>query len=144
MEIIFSNFIIYNYNNVYIDPVVIPAVIIQFFPFLSEQPVTFTVTFMRPLWPRNTSRLQATALWVGPQHKAAGKVTFCCINLVFDCLSPFACSQNGTGDANDLWVVEVCGGRRGDLVKVLRSKVRFLHRATGCVLFSSGKTLPKW
>lgn len=56
----------------------------------------------------------------------------------------FACSQNGTGDANDLWVVEVCGGRRGDLVKVLRSKVRFLHRATGCVLYSSGKTLPKW
>uniref|UniRef100_A0A8D3D3D7 Protein O-mannosyl-transferase 2 n=1 Tax=Scophthalmus maximus TaxID=52904 RepID=A0A8D3D3D7_SCOMX len=51
---------------------------------------------------------------------------------------------NGTGDANDLWQVEVCGGRRGDLVKVLRSKVRFLHRATGCVLYSSGKTLPKW
>ncbi|KAF3844774.1 hypothetical protein F7725_007937 [Dissostichus mawsoni] len=51
---------------------------------------------------------------------------------------------NGTGDKNDLWQVEVCGGRKGDLVKVLRSKVRFLHRATGCVLYSSGKTLPKW
>ncbi|XP_034077787.1 protein O-mannosyl-transferase 2 [Gymnodraco acuticeps] len=51
---------------------------------------------------------------------------------------------NGTGDKNDLWQVEVCGGRTGDLVKVLRSKVRFLHRATGCVLYSSGKTLPKW
>ncbi|XP_041827966.1 protein O-mannosyl-transferase 2 [Melanotaenia boesemani] len=51
---------------------------------------------------------------------------------------------NGTGDTNDLWQVEVCGGRKGDLVKVLRSKVRFLHRATGCVLYSSGKTLPKW
>ncbi|XP_062253839.1 protein O-mannosyl-transferase 2-like [Platichthys flesus] len=51
---------------------------------------------------------------------------------------------NATGDANDLWQVEVCGGRKGDLVKVLRSKVRFRHRATGCVLFSSGKTLPKW
>uniref|UniRef100_A0A667YRY0 Protein O-mannosyl-transferase 2 n=1 Tax=Myripristis murdjan TaxID=586833 RepID=A0A667YRY0_9TELE len=51
---------------------------------------------------------------------------------------------NATGDANDLWQVEVCGGRKGDLVKVLRSKVRFLHRATGCVLYSSGKTLPKW
>ncbi|KAM9707683.1 protein O-mannosyl-transferase 2 [Menidia menidia] len=51
---------------------------------------------------------------------------------------------NRTGDANDLWQVEVCGGRKGDLVKVLRSKVRFLHRATGCVLYSSGKTLPKW
>uniref|UniRef100_A0A3P8ZLH2 Protein O-mannosyl-transferase 2 n=1 Tax=Esox lucius TaxID=8010 RepID=A0A3P8ZLH2_ESOLU len=51
---------------------------------------------------------------------------------------------NGTGDPNDLWQVEVCGGRKGDLIKVLRSKVRFLHRATGCVLNSSGKTLPKW
>uniref|UniRef100_A0A8C9XH70 Protein O-mannosyl-transferase 2 n=1 Tax=Sander lucioperca TaxID=283035 RepID=A0A8C9XH70_SANLU len=51
---------------------------------------------------------------------------------------------NGTGDTNDLWQVEVCGGQNGDLVKVLRSKVRFLHRATGCVLYSSGKTLPKW
>lgn len=40
--------------------------------------------------------------------------------------------------------MEVCGGQRGDLVKVLRSKVRFLHKATGCVLYSSGKTLPKW
>ncbi|XP_051502067.1 protein O-mannosyl-transferase 2 isoform X2 [Myxocyprinus asiaticus] len=51
---------------------------------------------------------------------------------------------NGTGDANDLWQVELCGGRKGDPVKVLRSKVRFLHRSTGCVLCSSGKTLPKW
>ncbi|XP_047467872.1 protein O-mannosyl-transferase 2 [Mugil cephalus] len=51
---------------------------------------------------------------------------------------------NGTGDANDLWQVEVCGGQKGDLVKVLRSKVRFIHRNTGCVLLSSGKTLPKW
>ncbi|KAM6961295.1 protein O-mannosyl-transferase 2 [Aplochiton taeniatus] len=51
---------------------------------------------------------------------------------------------NGTGDPNDIWQVEVCGGRKGDLVKVLRSKVRLLHRATGCVLYSSGKTLPKW
>ncbi len=52
--------------------------------------------------------------------------------------------QNGSGDINDLWQVEVCGGKKGDLVKVLRSKVRFLHRSTGCVLGSSGKTLPKW
>uniref|UniRef100_A0A7N8XP28 Protein O-mannosyl-transferase 2 n=1 Tax=Mastacembelus armatus TaxID=205130 RepID=A0A7N8XP28_9TELE len=47
-------------------------------------------------------------------------------------------------DTNDLWQVEVCGGQKGDLVKVLRSNIRFLHRATGCVLYSSGKTLPKW
>ncbi|XP_029688613.1 protein O-mannosyl-transferase 2 isoform X2 [Takifugu rubripes] len=51
---------------------------------------------------------------------------------------------NGSGDANDLWKVELSGGQKGDLVKVLRSKVRFIHRASGCVLYSSGKTLPKW
>ncbi|KAJ8341545.1 hypothetical protein SKAU_G00338360 [Synaphobranchus kaupii] len=51
---------------------------------------------------------------------------------------------NGTGDTNDLWQVEVSGGRKGDPIKVLRSKVRFLHLSTGCVLYSSGKTLPKW
>uniref|UniRef100_A0A8C1ZJP2 Protein O-mannosyl-transferase 2 n=1 Tax=Cyprinus carpio TaxID=7962 RepID=A0A8C1ZJP2_CYPCA len=51
---------------------------------------------------------------------------------------------NGSGDVNDLWQVEVCGGKKGDPVKVLRSKVRFLHRSTSCVLCSSGKTLPKW
>uniref|UniRef100_A0A672RCK2 Protein O-mannosyl-transferase 2 n=1 Tax=Sinocyclocheilus grahami TaxID=75366 RepID=A0A672RCK2_SINGR len=51
---------------------------------------------------------------------------------------------NGSGDMNDLWQVEVCGGKKGDPVKVLRSKVRFLHCSTGCVLCSSGKTLPKW
>lgn len=52
--------------------------------------------------------------------------------------------MNGSGDVNDLWQVEVCSGRKGDPVKVLRSKVRFRHKATGCILFSSGKTLPKW
>nr|XP_015205841.1 PREDICTED: protein O-mannosyl-transferase 2 isoform X1 [Lepisosteus oculatus] len=51
---------------------------------------------------------------------------------------------NGTGDPNDFWQIEVCGGKPGDLVKVLRSKVRFIHLSTGCVLYSSGKTLPKW
>ena len=60
------------------------------------------------------------------------------------CLPPSVLVQNGSGDSNDLWRLEVCGGRRGDPVKVLRSKVRLLHVATGCVLYSSGKTLPKW
>lgn len=62
-----------------------------------------------------------------------------CLSLFF----PLFC-KNGTGDPNDLWQVEVCGGKKGDPVKVLRSKVRFLHRSTGCVLYSSGKVLPKW
>ncbi|KAG2457565.1 POMT2 transferase, partial [Polypterus senegalus] len=52
--------------------------------------------------------------------------------------------QNGTGDPNDFWQIEVWGGKKGDLIKVLRSKLRFIHISTGCLLFSSGKTLPKW
>ncbi|KAF2986175.1 hypothetical protein EK904_009703 [Melospiza melodia maxima] len=52
--------------------------------------------------------------------------------------------QNGTGDSNDFWRIEVVGRRTGQLIKVLRSQVRLTHVATGCVLGSSGKTLPKW
>ncbi|XP_078090716.1 protein O-mannosyl-transferase 2 isoform X2 [Mustelus asterias] len=51
---------------------------------------------------------------------------------------------NGTGDSNDFWRIEVVGGQNGDLIKVLRNKIRLIHVATGCVLYSSGKSLPKW
>ncbi|XP_059818943.1 protein O-mannosyl-transferase 2 isoform X3 [Hypanus sabinus] len=51
---------------------------------------------------------------------------------------------NGTGDSNDFWRIEVIGGLNGDLIKVLRSKIRLIHVATGCILYSSGKSLPKW
>uniref|UniRef100_A0A8V0XJZ0 Protein O-mannosyl-transferase 2 n=2 Tax=Gallus gallus TaxID=9031 RepID=A0A8V0XJZ0_CHICK len=51
---------------------------------------------------------------------------------------------NGTGDSNDFWRIEVVGRRTGKLIKVLRSKIRLMHVATGCILGSTGKTLPKW
>nr|XP_038036449.1 protein O-mannosyl-transferase 2 isoform X1 [Anas platyrhynchos]XP_038036450.1 protein O-mannosyl-transferase 2 isoform X1 [Anas platyrhynchos] len=51
---------------------------------------------------------------------------------------------NGTGDSNDFWRIEVVGRKPGKLIKVLRSQVRLTHVATGCLLGSSGKTLPKW
>lgn len=38
--------------------------------FSSEQLVTFTVTSIKLLWPRNTSRLQATEPWVNLWHKS--------------------------------------------------------------------------
>ncbi|KAG8562030.1 hypothetical protein GDO81_015569 [Engystomops pustulosus] len=53
-----------------------------------------------------------------------------------------AYGMNGTGDSNDYWRIEVKGGKAK--VKVLRSQIRLLHLSTGCVLGSSGKTLPKW
>ncbi|XP_064514892.1 protein O-mannosyl-transferase 2 isoform X3 [Pseudopipra pipra] len=51
---------------------------------------------------------------------------------------------NGTGDSNDFWRIEVVGRKTGKLIKVLRSQIRLIHVATGCILGSSGKTLPKW
>ncbi|KAM3919941.1 protein O-mannosyl-transferase 2 isoform 2-T2 [Leptodactylus fuscus] len=53
-----------------------------------------------------------------------------------------AYGTNGTGDNNDLWRIEVIGSK--NKVKVLRSQIRLLHLSTGCILGSSGKTLPKW
>uniref|UniRef100_A0ACB8G6L5 Uncharacterized protein n=1 Tax=Sphaerodactylus townsendi TaxID=933632 RepID=A0ACB8G6L5_9SAUR len=51
---------------------------------------------------------------------------------------------NGTGDSNDFWRVEVVGRKAGKHIKVLRSQIRLIHLATGCLLGSTGKTLPKW
>lgn len=52
--------------------------------------------------------------------------------------------QNGTGDSNDFWRIEVVNRKFGNRIKVLRSRIRFIHLVTGCVLGSSGKILPKW
>ncbi|XP_030337404.1 protein O-mannosyl-transferase 2 isoform X1 [Strigops habroptila] len=51
---------------------------------------------------------------------------------------------NGTGDSNDFWRIEVVGRQAGKLIRVLRGQVRLTHVATGCMLGSSGKILPKW
>ncbi|XP_053330944.1 protein O-mannosyl-transferase 2 isoform X2 [Spea bombifrons] len=53
-----------------------------------------------------------------------------------------AYGTEGSGDSNDYWKIEVLGG--GSRVRVLRSHVRLQHVATGCVLGSTGKALPKW
>nr|XP_031309979.1 protein O-mannosyl-transferase 2 isoform X1 [Camelus dromedarius] len=51
---------------------------------------------------------------------------------------------NGTGDSNDFWRIEVVNRKFENRIKVLRSQIRLIHLATGCVLGSSGKILPKW
>lgn len=53
-------------------------------------------------------------------------------------------SQNGTGDANDVWKVLITNGRDGDVVETVTSKLKFVHYLHHCVLTCSGKTLPKW
>uniref|UniRef100_A0A8C4NC73 Protein O-mannosyl-transferase 2 n=1 Tax=Eptatretus burgeri TaxID=7764 RepID=A0A8C4NC73_EPTBU len=52
--------------------------------------------------------------------------------------------QNGTGDANDLWQIEVVGAQPGERVSAIRSRLRLLHHLSGCVLNSHAKTLPQW
>ena len=50
----------------------------------------------------------------------------------------FSWTQNGTGDANDVWRVEVVGGREGDKVQTVTTKIKFHHYFMKCVLTSSG------
>ncbi|KAH9490335.1 hypothetical protein Btru_034988 [Bulinus truncatus] len=52
--------------------------------------------------------------------------------------------QNGTGDANDIWIVDVEGGSQGDKIQTVRSKIRFIHYHVRCLLHSHDKKLPKW
>ncbi|GFR57381.1 protein O-mannosyl-transferase 2 [Elysia marginata] len=52
--------------------------------------------------------------------------------------------HNGSGDANDIWIVEVVGESRGEKIQTVRSKVRFIHYNVGCLLHSHDKKLPKW
>jgi len=53
--------------------------------------------------------------------------------------------ENGTGDANDVWRVEVVGGAEGDKIETVTSKIKFHHYFLKCVLTCNGaKPLPKW
>ena len=64
-------------------------------------------------------------------------------NIIKIC-SKFILFQNGQGDANDVWRVEVQGGKDGDPIQTVTSKIKFYHYFLKCVLTSTGKQLPKW
>ncbi|KAK7492364.1 hypothetical protein BaRGS_00016461 [Batillaria attramentaria] len=51
---------------------------------------------------------------------------------------------NGTGDANDVWLVELVGAPQGSPVQTVRSRIRLVHYYVRCALFSHDKKLPKW
>ncbi|KAK3092409.1 hypothetical protein FSP39_002461, partial [Pinctada imbricata] len=51
---------------------------------------------------------------------------------------------NGTGDANDVWIVEVVGYPLGTPIQTARSKLKFIHYHVRCALYSHDKKLPKW
>ncbi|KAJ8045755.1 Protein O-mannosyl-transferase 2 [Holothuria leucospilota] len=52
--------------------------------------------------------------------------------------------ENGTGDVNDVWQVEVPGAPEGAIIKVVQTKLKLIHVLTGCALFSHSRTLPAW
>ena len=52
--------------------------------------------------------------------------------------------ENGTGDANDMWRLEKVGGREGEVVNTVTTKLKFHHSFVKCVLTCSTKPLPKW
>ena len=51
--------------------------------------------------------------------------------------------ENGTGDANDMWRLEKVGGREGEVVNTVTTKLKFHHSFVKCLLTCSTKPLPK-
>ncbi|KAK6181341.1 hypothetical protein SNE40_009214 [Patella caerulea] len=52
--------------------------------------------------------------------------------------------QNGYGDANDIWVIEIQGAAKGAVVQTVRSKLKIIHYHVRCALHANDKKLPKW
>ncbi|KAG8182545.1 hypothetical protein JTE90_002079 [Oedothorax gibbosus] len=52
--------------------------------------------------------------------------------------------ENGTGDANDVWRLEIVGEDKKIPLSTVMSKLRIVHYLTGCALHSHSKQLPKW
>ncbi|KAG6460845.1 hypothetical protein O3G_MSEX012249, partial [Manduca sexta] len=51
---------------------------------------------------------------------------------------------DGIGDANDVWKIVISGGRDGDEVQTVKSKLILVHYLQACALTTTGKQLPKW
>ena len=52
--------------------------------------------------------------------------------------------QDGIGDSNDVWQVEIIGDEDGDVVHTVTSRMRLRHVNIGCYLHSHSTQLPKW
>ncbi|XP_052756481.1 protein O-mannosyl-transferase 2 [Galleria mellonella] len=52
--------------------------------------------------------------------------------------------EDGIGDANDVWKIVVSGGKDGEEVQTVRSRLMLIHYLQACVLTTTGKQLPKW
>ena len=52
--------------------------------------------------------------------------------------------QEGLGDTNDVWEVEIVGGKVGDLIRTVTTRIKLKHVNIGCYLHSHSTQLPKW
>ncbi|KAB7493705.1 Protein O-mannosyl-transferase 2 [Armadillidium nasatum] len=52
--------------------------------------------------------------------------------------------ENGIGDINDVWRVEIVKGHDGENVKTVVNKFKLIHYLVGCALMSHNVQLPKW
>lgn len=52
--------------------------------------------------------------------------------------------EDGVGDANDVWKIVISGGKDGEEIQTVRSKLMLVHYLQACVLTTTGKQLPKW
>lgn len=52
--------------------------------------------------------------------------------------------EEGKGDANDIWRIQIVDGAEDEIVTTVSSKLKFVHVLRHCILTSSGKQLPKW
>ncbi|CAH1394391.1 unnamed protein product [Nezara viridula] len=52
--------------------------------------------------------------------------------------------ENGTGDPNDIWKIQIVNGKDGDIVTTVTAQLKLVHYLKHCVLTTTGKQLPTW
>ncbi|XP_029189886.2 protein O-mannosyl-transferase 2-like isoform X1 [Acropora millepora] len=53
--------------------------------------------------------------------------------------------ENGKGDGNDFWRIEIVSGSESDgRIKTVKTMFRLIHVTLGCALHGSSQVLPKW
>ncbi|XP_064622929.1 protein O-mannosyl-transferase 2-like [Lineus longissimus] len=52
--------------------------------------------------------------------------------------------ENGTGDTNDYFRINIVNGEPGERLKIINHRVQFIHVSTGCTIHCNQRKLPKW
>ncbi|XP_073950740.1 protein O-mannosyl-transferase 2 [Choristoneura fumiferana] len=64
--------------------------------------------------------------------------------LTHKCMQVTGYGEDGVGDANDVWKIVIAGGKDGDEIQTVKSKLMLVHYLQACALTTTGKQLPKW